>query len=100
MAKGYWMVGLKINKPEQYAAYRAANGDAFRKYGAKFLARGGAFENPFGESWPVNTIIEFSTYEAAKACFHSPEYRKALDVRGDAIEIDLIIVEGYDGPQP
>jgi uncharacterized protein (DUF1330 family) len=100
MAKGYWIVGLKINKPEQYAAYREANGDAFRKFGARFLARGGKFENPLGDAWPVNTIIEFPTYEAAKACFASPEYKKALDVRGDAIETDLVIVEGYEGAQP
>ena len=100
MAKGYWVIGMKINKPEQYAAYRAANGEAFRKHGAKFLARGGAFENPFGKAWPVNTIIEFPSYQAAKDCLASPEYKRALEVRGDAVEIDLVIVEGYDGPQP
>ncbi len=100
MAKGYWIVGLKINKPEQYAAYRTVNGEAFRKYGGKFLARGGQFENPLGEAWPVNSLIEFPSFEAATACFHSPEYKRALEVRGDAIETDLVIVEGYDGPQP
>jgi uncharacterized protein (DUF1330 family) len=100
VAKGYWIVGLKINKPEQYAAYREANAAAFGKYGARFLARGGKFENPLGDAWPINTIIEFPTYEAATACFASPEYKRALDVRGDAIETDLVIVEGYEGPQP
>ena len=100
MAKGYWIVGLKIKDADKYGAYRAANAEAFRKYGARFLARGGAFENPLGEAWPVNTIIEFPTFAAAKDCFASPEYRDALEVRGDAIDTDLVILEGYDGPQP
>ena len=100
MAKGYWIVGLKIRNADQYAAYRTANAEAFRKYGAKFLARGGNFENPFGEAWPLNSIIEFPTYEAAKTCFASPEYKHALEVRGDAIDTDLVILEGYEGPQP
>jgi uncharacterized protein (DUF1330 family) len=100
MAKGYWIVGLKIKNADQYAAYRVANAGAFKKYGAKFLARGGKFENPLGEAWPVNTIIEFPTFEAAKECFSSPEYKHALDVRGDAIDTDLVILEGYEGAQP
>ena len=77
-----------------------ANAEAFHKYGGQFLARAGKFENPLGEAWPVNTIIEFPTFEAAKDCFASPEYKQALAVRGDAIDTDLVILEGYDGPQP
>ena len=100
MAKGYWIVGLKIKDVDKYGAYRTANAEAFRKYGARFLARGGHFESKFGEAWPLNTIIEFPTFEAAKACFASPEYKHALEVRGDAIDTDLVIVEGYEGPQP
>lgn len=100
MAKGYWIVGLRIKDQDTYAAYRAANAEAFHKYGARFLARGGTFENPLGEAWPVNTIIEFPTFEAANACFQSPEYKRALEVRGEAIDTDLVIIEGYDGPQP
>ena len=99
MAKGYWVLRIDIKNPEQYAAYRAANGDAFRKYGARFLVRGGVFENPLGESRPINTVIEFPSFEAAKACFASPEYKRALEIRGDAIDGDLVIVEGYDGAQ-
>jgi uncharacterized protein (DUF1330 family) len=100
MAKGYWIVGLKIKDADKYAAYREANGAAFRKYGARFLARGGKFENPLGEAWAVNTIIEFPTFQAANDCFASPEYQHALKVRGDAIDTDLVIVEGYEGAQP
>jgi uncharacterized protein (DUF1330 family) len=100
MAKGYWIAGLNVTDQAKYDAYRAINGEAFRKYGARFLVRGGAFENPVGKAWPRNVVIEFPSYQAAVDCFHSPEYKRAMDARGDGAEIDHIIIEGYDGPQP
>ncbi len=100
MPKGYWIARFAINDQAKYDAYRALNGEAFRKYGARFLVRGGAFEARVGEGLPRNVVIEFPTWQAALDCYASPEYRKALDARGNAIEGDIIIVEGYDGPQP
>ena len=45
-------------------------------------------------------MIEFKDYETALACFHSPEYRHAIAERGASAEVDVLVVEGYDGPQP
>jgi len=39
VAKGYWIVGLRIKDQDKYAAYHTANAEAFHKYGARFLAR-------------------------------------------------------------
>jgi uncharacterized protein (DUF1330 family) len=100
MTKGYWVAGLRINDQAKYDAYRALNGEAFRKYGGRFLVRGGTYQNPIGEAWPRNIVIEFPSYQAAIDCFHSPEYKKAVAARGDGVEMDHVIVEGYDGPQP
>ena len=100
MSKGYWIARFAVNDQAKYDAYRAVNGEAFRKYGARFLVRSGVFEQRVGESKPRNVVIEFPTYQAALDCYHSPEYRKALAARSDAIEGDIIIIEGYDGPQP
>jgi uncharacterized protein (DUF1330 family) len=100
MPKGYWVARFAITDQAKYDAYRALNGAAFRKYGARFLVRGGAFEVRVGEGLPRNVVIEFPTYQAALDCYASPEYRKALDARGDAIDGDIVVVEGYDGPQP
>ena len=44
MPKGYWVVFADITDPEGYKAYIAANAEAFRKFGAKFLTRGGKSE--------------------------------------------------------
>ena len=41
MAKGYWIVSVDVSNPESYKLYLAENRNAFRKYGARFLIRGG-----------------------------------------------------------
>jgi uncharacterized protein (DUF1330 family) len=34
------------------------------------------------------------------ACYRSPEYAKAITLRQASSDADLIVIEGYDGPQP
>ncbi|MBA5778781.1 DUF1330 domain-containing protein [Stappia sp. F7233] len=100
MAKGYWIARVDVHDLEAYKAYVAANAEAFAKYGARFLVRAGAFEAMEGTARGRNVVIEFPSYQAALDCYRSPEYAKAMALRLDASEGDLIIVEGYDGPQP
>lgn len=100
MAKGYWIVRVDIADPERYKDYIAANALAFGKYGARFLVRGGSYQNPEGTSRARNAVIEFPSYRAAVDCWHSPEYQSALRIRAAVSTADLVIVEGYDGMQP
>jgi uncharacterized protein (DUF1330 family) len=100
MAKGYWMASGEVSDVEQYKKYAAANAIPFAKYGAKFLVRGGAFECMEGSTASRNVVIEFPSYEAALACYKSPEYQAAIELRKPASKLDLIIIQGYDGPQP
>ncbi len=100
MSKGYWVGSLDVTDQKKYDAYRALNGEAFHKYGGRFLVRGGAYESISGDTRARVLVIEFPSVEAAKACYHSPEYARALEARGDSVDINLVIVEGYDGPQP
>jgi uncharacterized protein (DUF1330 family) len=100
MAKGYWIARVDVSDPEAYKQYIAANAEAFTKYGARFLVRGGSFETVEGSSRERNVVLEFSDYQTALACYRSPEYQRAIGFRASASEGDLVIVEGYDGPQP
>lgn len=100
MAKGYWIARVDVHDPEAYKSYVAANGPALAQFGARFLVRAGAFENPEGGSRGRNVVIEFPSYEAALACWNSPEYKAAMAKRLGHAEVDMVIVEGYDGPQP
>ena len=98
MAKGYWIARVDIADPEKYKGYIAANAEAFRKFGARFLVRAGRFENPEGTSRSRNVVIEFPSYQAALDCYESPEYQAALKLRVPVSTIDLIVIEGYDDP--
>jgi uncharacterized protein (DUF1330 family) len=100
MPKGYWIARGEVTDVEQYKKYAAANAEPFRKFGAKFLVRGGRFERMEGDSRARNVVIEFPSYEAAFACFNSPEYQAARKLRENVSSLDLIVIEGYDGPQP
>ena len=76
-------------------AYKA-NAAAFAKYGGRFLVRGGAQDVVEGDMRPRCVVIEFSDIEAARACYHSPEYQAALALRLPCSVADIAIVEGYE----
>lgn len=100
MPKGYWIVRVDITDMEQYKAYVAANAEPLKNHGGRFLVRAGRFENPEGSSRTRNAVIEFPSYQAAVDCWKSPEYQQAIKLRQPVSTADLIIIEGYDGPQP
>src|SRR5215467_12845612 len=100
MAKGYWIARVQVNNPDGYAPYAAANPGIFKKFGGKFIVRSGKFECPEGESRSRNVVIEFPDYATALACYNSPEYQANIKVRQPHSVADLIIIEGFDGPQP
>jgi uncharacterized protein (DUF1330 family) len=45
-------------------------------------------------------VIEFPSYQAALDCYRSPAYQAAIRLREHVSTADLIIIEGYEGPQP
>jgi len=100
MPKGYWIVRADVADQRKYNDYIAANAEPFRKYGARFLVRAGQFENPEGASRTRNAVIEFPSYQAALDCWKSPEYQQAIKLRLPVSTLDLVIIEGYQDPQP
>jgi uncharacterized protein (DUF1330 family) len=100
MAKGYWIVHVDITDLEGFKEYQSATAVAFGKYGGRYLARAGASELTDGKLRSRHVIIEFRDYATALACYRSPEYGLAKEKRKGRAEMDLVIVEGYDGAQP
>jgi len=96
MAKGYWIAHVDVQDPERYKDYVATAKAAFEKFGAKFLARGGAWEGLEGRQWRRNVIIEFPSLQAARECYNSPEYQAAKAIRVTVAEAELILVEGAE----
>lgn len=100
MAKGYWVARIDVADPEQYKRYVAANAAPLAAFGARFLVRAGRCETPEGSHRSRNVVIEFPSYQAALDCYHSPAYQEAIKLRQPVSTGDLLIIEGYDGPQP
>jgi uncharacterized protein (DUF1330 family) len=100
MAKGYWIARVDVHNDEGYKPYAAANPAIFKKFSGRFVVRAGQFENPEGASRSRNIVIEFPDYASALACYRSPEYQANIKVRQPHAMADIVIIEGYDGPQP
>ena len=100
-AKGYWIGRVDVADPQAYQKYVAANARPFAAYGARFLVRGGAFESMEGGARSRNVVIEFPSYQAALECYRSADYQEAMKHRAAPVaDADILVVEGYDGPQP
>ena len=100
MAKGYWIARVDVRDAEAYKAYVAANAAPIAKFGGRFLVRAGRFENPEGGSRSRNVVLEFPSYQAAIDCYRSPGYQAAVQIRLPVSTVDMVVIEGYDGPQP
>ncbi|HWK65753.1 MAG TPA: DUF1330 domain-containing protein [Rhizobiaceae bacterium] len=96
MVKAYWIAHVDVRDAEGYKDYVATAKPAFERYGAKFLARGGAYEAMEGRGRGRNVVIEFPSFEAAKNCYESPEYQAAKAIRQKHAEAEMIIVEGFE----
>jgi uncharacterized protein (DUF1330 family) len=97
MAKAYWIATYHaIRDTEAFAAYAKLAGPALQAAGGRFLARG----NPaqvYDKGVPLRVVlIEFPSVAAAVAAHDSPDYGKALDALGDAVDREIRIVEGVD----
>jgi uncharacterized protein (DUF1330 family) len=97
MVKAYWVAHVDVRDPEGYKGYVATAKPAFERYGAKFLARGGAYEAMEGRGRGRNVVIEFPSMQAARDCYNSPEYQAAKAIRQKYAEAEMVIVEGYEG---
>ncbi|NJO12129.1 MAG: DUF1330 domain-containing protein [Gammaproteobacteria bacterium] len=92
--RGYWIVHISVTDAANYPKYVAADAAAFAKHGARFLVRGGRFEAVEGSARQRHVVIEFESYEAALACYRSPEYQAAAKLRRAYAESEVMIVEG------
>lgn len=96
MPKGYWIARVDVKDAERYKDYVATARPAFERFGAKFLARGGAYAGMEGQARGRNVVIEFASVDTAKACYNSPEYQAAKAIRLTCAEAEMVIVEGVD----
>ena len=95
--KGYWIAHVDVSDPEGYKLYMAANQKPFGMFGARYLVRAGRGEMTEGRLRSRTVVLEFPSYEAALACYRSPEYQAAKALRQGKAEADLVVIEAFAG---
>jgi len=94
MPKAYWIARVDVRDAGGYKDYVTAAKPAFEKYGANFIARGGAITELEGQSRARNVVIEFASMQQAVDCYNSPEYQIAAAIRQKFADAEMVVVEG------
>jgi uncharacterized protein (DUF1330 family) len=94
MPKGYTIVRIDITDPEAYTRYAKVATEAIQKHGGRALVRGGRFEAVEGVARARNVVVEFDSFEAARAFYFSSEYQQAKAMREGAATVEYVLVEG------
>ena len=89
----FWIARVTVSDPDTYKLYAESAPEAFKKYNARILARGGRHEVMEGDGRPRNVVIEFDTLEDAVACYNSPRYQEAVKIAKASSTRELMVVE-------
>lgn len=93
----YLVLMVSIDNPETYSKYTAQTPPLVKKYGGKFLVRGGEVDTIEGE--PFNdriVVLEFPSKQAIHDLFSDPEYLAAAEYRKASSEARIFAVDGYE----
>jgi uncharacterized protein (DUF1330 family) len=91
----YVVVNIEVTDPDRYAEYINAAPPSIARYGGRYLARGGKTEILEGQLQPKRfVILEFATYEDAKAWWGSQEYSAPKGIRQSTSITDMVLVQG------
>lgn len=93
--KGYVIVEIEVTNPDAYEGYKAVVAPMVAAAGGRYLVRGGKVEAREGAP-PAGRVVvlEYPSFEAAKAFLESPEYAEIVHLRTDNTNSRLMIVEG------
>ena len=94
MPKGFVIASISVTDPAVYAEYVKAATAAIQKFGGTPLVRGGRCETLEGVTRLRNVVLEFESYDTARAYYYSPEYQAALKMRAHASIANIVVVEG------
>jgi uncharacterized protein (DUF1330 family) len=85
----------EVVDPAVLEKYRALAEVTIKQYGGRYLVRGGEWESLEGE-WALERtiVVEFPSWERAKAWYRSPEYAAALELSRVALKRKMLMVDG------
>ena len=91
----YVIATVDVRDPVRYEDYRKMVLPTITAYGGRFIARGGKTQVLEGH-WQPNrlVIVEFPTFDQAKAWWASAEYAEARALRQATSDGTLVVIEG------
>ncbi len=91
----YMIIRVAVDDPAQLKAYQDAAPPVVKKYGGKFIVRGGATVALEGQADSRRiVVIEFPELSDVQAFYHSPEYSEARKLREGIGSFEAIAVDG------
>jgi uncharacterized protein (DUF1330 family) len=91
----YVIVEIEITDPVGYEEYKNLAGATVKKYGGRYIVRGGAAEVLEGDWTPKRIVIlEFESMQRAKEWLHCEEYSEPRKMRHRTAKTNMILVDG------
>ena len=91
----YVIVDVEVKDLEKYEGYRKLAPPIVKAHGGKYLARGNRIDYLEGQWTPKYiALVEFESFEKAKAWYDSPEYVAIRSIRQDNTNSKMILVDG------
>lgn len=91
----YIIAKINVTDMEQYKKYTGVTPGVIKKFGGRFIVRGGetvTLEGPEETSRVV--VVEFPSMEKLKEFYYSDDYQAAKKLREGAAETSFIAVDG------
>lgn len=97
MPKGYIIGHITVNDPEAYKEYVERDTPILEAHGGRFIIRGGMADVVEGRTEQRHVVVEFPSYEAARAAYEDPAYQEVAAIRRRTAQSTIILVEGVEG---
>ena len=94
---GYVFMHADVTDPDGYEEFKSLAAAAIADHGGRYLVRGGAVQPLEGEWRSRVVLVEFPTYVAALAFYHSDAYQKARQVRLRSSTASVVAMDGLSG---
>ena len=92
---------ITVRDEDKWAQYRAQVPATLAPWGAELLFRGQRADILAGNHAHLDTVvIRFPDADTVDAWYNSPEYQALISARAPHAKGEIVIIEGYDGPQP
>lgn len=97
--RGYWIAHIDVDDVALYREFTESVSETIARHGRAFPGSRRKRRVAEGRSRTRHAILEFPSYEDAVACYESLALTHDGAPRLTGSERDIVIVEGYDGPQ-